>query len=187
MMERLLSLAGGLERLSTSVGRLSAWLIIVLIGVIMTDVVLRRWFVIGSTKLQELEWHLHGFLFLMCLGWAYSKNAHVRIELLSERLSARTRAWIELSGCMIFLLPYVAAVIWFGVDYVAYSLEYNEASPSPTGLPDRWIIKSAIVAGFSMLAVAAIARALNAIAFLFGGDDIARRTSFHSPDKQGDN
>lgn len=186
MMERLLTIAGGLERFSTHIGRLSAWLSIVLIGVIMTDVVLRRWFVIGSTKLQELEWHLHGFLFLMCLGWAYSKNAHVRIELLSERLSIRSRAWIELGGCALFLLPYVAAVIWFGIDYVAYSLEYNEASPSPTGLTDRWIIKSAIVAGFSVLAVAAVARVLNAVAFLFGAEDIARQTSFHPHETAGE-
>ena len=222
-MERLLSFAAKLERISSAIGRLAAWAIIALVLVIMTDVILRRWFVIGSTKLQELEWHLHGFLFLLCLGWAYTKNAHVRIELVSERLSARTRAWFELVGCILFLLclgwaytknahvrielvserlsartrawfelvgcilfllPYVSAVLWFGYDYVSYSWAYNEASASPTGLPDRWIIKSAIVIGFAVLGIAAISRLLQAVVFLFGSPEQAERTPFSQTEPQ---
>lgn len=177
-MHALLSFARQLERLSTFMGRIGAWAIVLLMLVIITDVTLRRWFVIGSTKLQELEWHLHGALFLLCLGWAYSRNAHVRIELVSERLSARTRAWIELLGCTVFLLPYVAAILIFGADYVSYSLTYNEASASPTGLPDRWIIKAFIPLGFALLGITAISRLLNAIVFLFGTDAEAQETSF---------
>ena len=177
-MERLLTFSTRLERLSTLVGRVCAWAIVLLVAVIVTDVLLRRWFIIGSTKLQELEWHLHGFLFLMCLGWAYTRNAHVRIELVSDRLRARTRAWIELTGCLLFLLPYVAAVLVFGYDYVSYSFAYGEASASPTGLPYRWIIKSAIVAGFGLLGIAAMAKALAALVFLFGRDELAAQTGF---------
>ncbi len=178
MMNRLLSISAFLKRIAETLGRLSAWLIVVLIMVIITDVTLRHWFVIGSTKLQELEWHLHGALFLLALGWAYSRDAHVRIELASERFAPRTKAWVELFGCLVFLLPYVAAVIWFGIDYVGYSLEYNEASPSATGLPDRWIIKAAIPIGFLTLGFAAIARMLEAIVFLFGPDALHGQTHF---------
>lgn len=185
-MSRLLSFAKTLERLVATIGRASAWAIILLMLVIVADVTLRHWFVIGSTKLQELEWHLHGFLFLMCIGWAYSKNAHVRIELVSERLSRRVRAWIEALGCLLFLLPYVAAVLWFGLDYVSYSLEYNEASASPTGLPNRWIIKSAIVAGFAVLALGALARLLEASVYLFADPALARKTVFAREADHGD-
>lgn len=178
MMTRLLFVSAFLKRIAETLGRLSAWLIVALILVIMTDVTLRHWFVIGSTKLQELEWHLHGALFLLALGWAYSRDAHVRIELASERFSPRTKAWVELIGCSIFLLPYVAAVIWFGIDYVGYSLEYNEASPSATGLPDRWIIKATIPIGFLTLGFVAIARMLEAIVFLFGPDTLHGQTHF---------
>lgn len=183
-MQQLYFIARSLERISSLVGRLSAWALLALMLVIVTDVFLRRWFIIGSTKLQELEWHLHGFLFLMGLGWAYSKNAHVRIELVSERLSARTRAWIEMIGCLLFLLPYVSAVLWFGYDYVAYSFAYNEASASPTGLADRWIIKSVIVIGFGLLSLAALSRLLEAIVFLFGAIDLAEKTIFSRNEQQ---
>jgi TRAP-type mannitol/chloroaromatic compound transport system permease small subunit len=180
-MRILLSLANQLERLSAFMGRLGAWAIVLLMLVIITDVTLRRWFVIGSTKLQELEWHLHGALFLLCLGWAYSRNAHVRIELVSERLSDRTRAWIELLGCVIFLLPYVAAILMFGADYVSYSIAYNEASASPTGLPERWIIKAFIPLGFALLGMTAITRVIHAFVFLFGSERDAAETSFSRP------
>ena len=177
-MESLLSLSRLFARVPAFFGRIGAWAIIALMVVIITDVTLRRWFVIGSTKLQELEWHLHGALFLLCLGWAYSKHAHVRIELVSEKLSARSRAWIELLGCLLFLLPYVAAILTFGFDYVGYSYAYNEASASPTGLPDRWIIKSFIPIGFALLGFAAVARLLEAIVFLFGNKQQAEQTVF---------
>ncbi|MDE0718889.1 MAG: TRAP transporter small permease subunit, partial [Rhodospirillaceae bacterium] len=57
--------------------------------VIIFDVVSRRFFVLGSTKLQELEWHLHTVLFIFCLGYAFLPNAHVRIDLFRSRISNR--------------------------------------------------------------------------------------------------
>lgn len=177
-MGSLLKFANGLDTVATKFGRASAWLMVALILVIMTDVTLRHWFVIGSTKLQELEWHLHGALFLLALGWAYTRDAHVRIELASERFAPRTKAWTELLGCCLFLLPYVFAVVWFGIDYVGYSVEYDEASPSATGLPHRWIIKAAIPIGFLTLGMAALAKLLNAVVFLFGSADDAQASSF---------
>lgn len=178
MMQNLLALSRRLDAAVTLMGRASAWLMIALILVIMTDVTLRHWFVIGSTKLQELEWHLHGALFLLALGWAYTRDAHVRIELASERFQPRTKAWVELVGCCLFLLPYVFVVVWFGIDYVGYSLEYDEASPSATGLPHRWIIKAAIPIGFLTLGLAALSRLFQAIVYLFGASDQAAATMF---------
>lgn len=183
-MRALLTASQRLQALADRIGMLAAWLIVALVLVIMTDVTLRHFFVIGSTKLQELEWHLHGALFLLGLGWAYGRGAHVRIELLSECWSARTRAWVELIGCLLFLLPYAVAVIWFGLDYVGYSLEYNEASPSATGLPARWLIKSAIPIGFTLLACAAAARALDSIVYLFGSEAERRETAHAAANKE---
>jgi len=181
-VQALFSLSRRLEATSSLIGRMAVWLILVLMLVIVTDVTLRRWFVIGSTKLQELEWHLHGALFLLCLGWAYVKNAHVRIELLSERWSNKTAAIIELLGCLLFLLPYVAAILIFGWDYTAYSIEYNEASASATGLSHRWIIKSMIVIGFAVLGLAGLSKAFDSLIFLFGKKTLAEKTCFNRLD-----
>ncbi len=171
-MEGLLRLSERIAALVTWIGRAAAWLAIAMMLVIIADVILRRYFVIGSTKLQELEWHLHGMLFLLCLGYAYIKGTHVRIDLLRERFSVRAKAWIELLGILFFLLPYIAAILYFGIDYVEMSYDNNEVSAALTGLPYRWIIKAMLLAGFALLGLAAIEKLLKSVVFLFGPSNL---------------
>lgn len=113
-MQAALLFANFLDAVIQRIGRSSGWLLIALMLVIMGDVILRHWFVIGSTALQELEWHLHGAVFLLTLGYAYLNGAHVRIELVHERLSPRARAWVEFFGLTLALIPYCFAILWFG-------------------------------------------------------------------------
>jgi len=158
------------------IGRLAAWLVLALMAVILFDVVTRRFLVLGSTKLQELEWHLHGALFLLCLGYAYTQSAHVRIEVLRERFSPRTQAWIELLGCLAFLIPYCVAVGWFAWEYASRAWLWNEGSAALTGLSNRWIIKSMILAGFGLLGLSALSMAIKAFIFLYGPPGLATLT-----------
>lgn len=183
-MHALLSLSNRLDQITNMIGKIAAWLMVALMLVIVADVTLRHWFVVGSTKLQELEWHLHGGLFLLCIAWAYNSNTHVRIELFSEKWSNNQRAWIELLGCGLFLLPYTLIIIWFGLDYVEYSITYGESSSSPTGLSNRWIIKSAIPIGFSLLALSAGSKLIKAGIFLFGPAELKPHCGYKDPDKQ---
>jgi len=164
----LLAFSLRLERGVSAVGRAAGWLLPALAVLIVTDILLRRWFVIGSIKLQELEWHLHGVVFLMAMGYAYLRGAHVRIELVHERLSPKAKAWVELLGLCLALLPFCAAVLWFGTDYAARAFAVGESSPSPTGLPHRWVIKSLLGVGFLLLALAGTARLIRVALYLFG-------------------
>lgn len=171
-MEHLLRTSDLLTRLVTTAGKGAAWLMLALMLVIVIDVTLRGWFPVGSTRLQELQWHLHGTLFLLTIGWAYSRDAHVRIELFHGHFSARTKAWMELAGCLLFLLPYVGAILYFGYDYAMISFSYNETSASPSGLPARWVIKSIMLFGFALLGLAGLAKLLRAIVYLAGGPQL---------------
>ncbi len=168
LMQRLLKFSDTLNAFVDRVGRMAAWLAVAMMLVILTDVILRRYFIIGSTKLQDLEWHLHGGLFLLCLGFGYLRGAHVRIELVWERFSYRTKVALEALGCLLFLLPYCAAILKFGFDYAAMSYANQEVSASSTGLPMRWIIKFVLVAGFGILAMAGVATLIRAVIILFG-------------------
>lgn len=175
-MNTLLRTANRLEQFVGWVGRAASWLALVLVAVIVFDVVFRRW----STTLQELEWHLHGALFLLTLGYAYLRGAHVRIELVHERLSPGAKAWIEFVGLLTALLPYCAMVIWFGYEYALRAFLSGEASPSPGGLPHRWVIKGVLVVGFVMLGLAGLARLLRATVYLFGPPHLSAHTGFAS-------
>lgn len=170
-MSRLVALADALRRPVSAVGRSSAWLSLPLAGVIVFDVVTRRFFVLGSTRLQELEWHLHAALFLLLLAWAYLRDAHVRIDIVRERLSPRARAWIEVVGCLLFLIPYAATVVYFSAEFWYRSFVIDEASAATTGIPHRWVIKAALPVGFALLFLAGLATLLERLAFLLSPAD----------------
>ncbi len=190
-MRALLSISDGLSAVTDFVGRMAAWLFIPMALVILYDVIQRKllnvfpdfqqtllYDILPSTKAQELEWHLHGFLFMLCLGFAYVRNGHVRVELLRDRFSQRTRAWIELLGCLLFVLPYALLVVDLSATLlVASSYSMNEGSSATTGLPMRWIIKSSLVIGFGFLAIAALSIMLRHIVFLFGPEELRLRAN----------
>jgi TRAP-type mannitol/chloroaromatic compound transport system permease small subunit len=187
-MEFLLKVSDWLKSVVIAVGRVAAWLALLLMLVILFDVVtrymkgsdwidgypaLREFFATidpwaSSTKLQELEWHLHGALFLLCLGYAYLKDAHVRIELLRDNFSLRLRAWVEMFGIILGLLFYCFVVINYGFDFAERAFVRNEGSSAMTGLPARWIIKSFLPIGFLFLALAGISVLLRCFVFLVG-------------------
>ena len=93
MLKILLKTSESLEKIVSIFGKFGSWLAIPLISIIIFDIITRRFFVLGSTKLQEMEWHLHAALFLLALGYAYVKNSHVRIEVIRESFSSKLKSY----------------------------------------------------------------------------------------------
>ncbi len=184
----MIRLAERLDRFVCACGRLAAWAGVALVLVTIFDVVTREFTQsplpvlrafsewqqarFGSTVLQELEWHLHTLLFMLCLGWAYAAGAHVRIDVVRERLSDRTRDWIEAAGIVLFLLPFTGLVLWYGIDFAGVSFSQGEASASGAGLGHRWIIKAVLPLGLALLLLAGASRLIACIARLSGGRNI---------------
>lgn len=171
-MRAAFSLSNILSRIAMLSGRVGAWAFFPLMLIIMLDVVMRRFFVIGSIRLQELEWHFHAILFLLCLGFAYLANAHVRIELISERLPERARVLIELLGVALLMLPLCWVLLTYSIDLVGRSYASGESSPHPSGLPYRWMIKAVMPIGFTILLASGVASLLRSIILLFGPTEL---------------
>lgn len=171
----LAKLADLLGHIVTGVGKAVTWLAFALIAVIMFDVITRRFFVLGSTKLQELEWHIHTVLFMFCVGFAYVADAHVRIDLLRERFSARTRCWVEFLGCLLFAIPYTGLLFYLSIDFAYASFVQGEVSSAGTGLPHRWIIKTLLSVGFVLLLLGSLCVMLRNAVVLFGAPALAER------------
>ena len=151
MFKTLLNISKALQKIVTVSGKIGSWLAIPLIFIIIFDIVTRRFLVLGSTKLQEMEWHLHTALFLLVLGYAYLKDAHVRIEIVREKYSIFVKVILETLGILLFLIPYTLLVFYYGLDFVERSFKINEVSSALTGLSHRWIIKSFIPIGMILL------------------------------------
>ena len=174
-MTGLIAISDFIDRLLTWIAKIAAWAGVVLVVVTVFDVITRRFFVLGSTKLQEFEWHAHTILFMFLLGYAYLKDSHVRIDLVRERLGERTQWWLELLGCLFFLIPYCALIVYFSFDFWERSFLNNESSSSASGLPYRWIIKAALPLGFTLLGLAGVAVVLRKIVELFGPPDLREK------------
>lgn len=171
-MRALLKLSHLIDVFVTRVGQVAAWAGVALIAVTVFDVVTRRFFVLGSTKLQDGEWWLHTVLFSLCLGFAYLKDAHVRIDLIRDGLGSKAKHLVELLGIVLFLLPYSILVIWFSFDFFERSFMLDEGSKSATGLNNVWIIKTMIPIGFSLLFLSGLCVLMRKIVDLFGPPDL---------------
>lgn len=171
-MRALLRVSAVIDRALGWIAEASGWLFVVLMVVICFDVASRKMgFQIpgfGSTRLQEMEWHLHTVIFSMWLGFNYLINGHPRVDSLTEALPLRRKALIELGGLLFFAIPYIYVLVYFGVDFVTASYVGGEGSDAPTGLPYRWIIKSLFFAGLVLLMAALVSMALRLIVYLFG-------------------
>jgi TRAP-type mannitol/chloroaromatic compound transport system permease small subunit len=171
-MDRLLAISKAIERALYAISMVAGWLFVACTAVIVFDVLTRKFGFqlsgMGSTRLQELEWHLHTALFSFWLGTAYIKNAHVRIDILVVNTTPRKLAWIELLGVLVFALPYCLVAIYFSYDFFHTAWQFNESSDSATGLPWRWIPKGLISAGLILLLAAVISVGLRLAVFLWG-------------------
>lgn len=134
-------------------GRTVSWLVLALVILVSYDVSMRYLFSSGSIALQEMEWHLFGFIFLLGAAYTLKHDDHVRLDLFyqSRFMSDYRRAWVNLIGSLLFLLPFSVLVIYCAWPFVSLSYTSMEHSPDPGGLQYRWILKASIPAGFALL------------------------------------
>ncbi|MEZ5819161.1 MAG: TRAP transporter small permease subunit [Hyphomicrobiaceae bacterium] len=156
------------------------WCFLANVIVICFDVVSRKFgfqlpYGWGSTPLQELQWHLHAVLFLTWIGYAYVRNAHVRIDIVTGTLSDRSQASLELFGCIFFALPYLYFAVPYAWDFFTVSFWQNESSSAPNGLSRRWIVKGFLFFGFLSVLLAVISVMIRRFVFLFGSPDDRQR------------
>ncbi len=181
-MDRLLAASAAIESALYRTAMVAGWMFVVATIVIVFDVISRKFGFqlpgLGSTRLQELEWHLHTALFSFWLGFAYLKNVHVRIDIAIVNARPRTHAWLELVGIGIFALPYCLIAIYFSADFTWIAWTLNESSDSATGLPRRWIPKAFITAGLVLLLAAVVGAAMRLVVFLWGPERLRRASAF---------
>ena len=157
------------DPLLVRIGHAVSWLWIALLAIIVCNVVLRYALAEGRIEFEEIQWHLYSVGFMLGLAYALQDDAHVRVDVLHERFRPTTQAWIDLYGLLLFVLPFVALMLIYGARFVADSFATAEVSSSPGGLPYRWAIKGALVAGFALLGLAALSRVTRLWKFLFLG------------------
>lgn len=157
-----------IDPILTWIGESVSWIWLILLATIVVNVVLRYAFGEGHIELEELQWHLYATGFLLGIGYTFTADKHVRVDVIHERLSPRLQAWLEFYGIVLTVLPFTALILVFATPFVITSFELGEVSMAPGGLPYRWLIKAMLVIGFVLLLLAALSRLSRVCAYLFG-------------------
>lgn len=124
-----------LDKISALLGKASAWLTLFMVLVTFVVVVLRYVFDAGLIWLQESVVWMHGFVFMVGAAYTLQQEEHVRVDIFYREMSPKRRAWVDLIGVAVFLLPLCALLGWKAFDYVAVSWQLQEASRESGGLP----------------------------------------------------
>lgn len=169
-MTLLLKLSQLIDWLNERVGKSAFWLVLIMAVISAGNASYRFVFNDSSNGMLEIQWYLFAAVFLLCSPYTLQKNEHVRIDVLSGKLSPRGLAVIDIVGTLFFLLPMVITVLWLSVPLVAESYKINEYSSNAGGLI-RWPVKILLPIGFTLLALQGISELIKRIAFLAGRID----------------
>ena len=166
-MQGLLRISAGIDRLSAFLGRSLMWLILASVAISAGNAIVRKAFNISSNAFLEIQWYFFSAVFMLGAGYAFLANAHVRIDFVSARMSARMRNIIDVVGIVLFLLPLCGLLIHLSWPIFANAWESGEMSQNAGGLI-RWPVYLMIPVGFSLLALQGISELIKRIGYLRG-------------------
>ncbi|MBK8183480.1 MAG: TRAP transporter small permease subunit [Candidatus Competibacteraceae bacterium] len=166
-MKFLLRIAAAIDAMNTLIGRWMTWLILLCVLISAAVATLRYAFDWGSNALLESQWFMFGLVFLFCSAWTLREGGHVRIDILSSRLSSTARIWIDILGSLLFLLPVCLLIVLDSWNFFLIAYQTNDGSANPGGLL-WWPIKLAIPVAFILLSLQGVSEIIKNLAVLTG-------------------
>ena len=179
-MAPLLRISALIDALNERVGKTVYWLVLATVLISAGNAIMRKMFSMSSNAWLELQWYLFSAVFLLCSGYTLLRNEHVRIDVVTGRLSHRAQAWIDVLGTLFFLLPMTVTIMVMSWPYFMRSYTEHEISGSAGGLV-LWYARILLPAGFFLLSLQGISELIKRIAFLAGkGPDPVKRHDHNS-------
>ena len=169
-LNALLHLSRLIDALNERIGRAVMWLVLASVLISAGNAVVRKAFDVSSNAWLEIQWYLFAAVFLLAAGYTLLRDEHVRIDVVSGRLSRRGRAWIDVVGLVAFLLPFAGLVVWLSLPLFTQAWTSGEMSSSAGGLV-RWPVYLLLPAGFALLALQGVSELVKRAAFLQGRID----------------
>jgi TRAP-type mannitol/chloroaromatic compound transport system permease small subunit len=174
----LLSLSRLIDAINERVGRSVLWLVLIAVVISAGNALVRKLFNTSSNALLEIQWYLFAAIFMLASGYTFLRNEHVRIDVLSSRLSPRGRNLMDIFGILFFLMPMVGLILWLSWTPFMLSFASGEMSQNPGGLL-RWPVKLLLPAGLLLLLLQAVSELIKRVAFLVGRipDPLSKRAT----------
>jgi TRAP-type mannitol/chloroaromatic compound transport system permease small subunit len=171
----LASFVRGVDAANEWIGRGVAWLVAAMVAITFFVVVLRYAFSSGWVWMQESYVWLHGVVFMMAAGYTLLHDGHVRVDIFYRPASARFKAWVDIGGALLLLLPFAALIGIESFGYVIESWSKQEASREAGGLPGLFLLKTVIWVFCALVALQGLSLAARSALVLFGHPEFAAK------------
>jgi TRAP-type mannitol/chloroaromatic compound transport system permease small subunit len=161
-----------IDGVNNRIGLLIRWLVLVMVLIGAANAVVRyfarsqQW-TLNLTPATEAQWYLFSIIFLLGAAYGLNHDVHVRVDVMYERMSAKTQAWIDLCGTIVFLIPFSILMLYVSFPAVRSSWSVREMSPDPGGLP-RYPIKALILVSFVLLLLQAVSQMVKQVDVIRG-------------------
>lgn len=169
-MRFLLRISGLIDAVNDGIGKLVYWLVLVAVLVSAGNAVIRYSINYSSNAWLELQWYLFSAIFLLCSGYTFLRNEHIRIDIILGRFSKRVQAAVDVFGILFFLFPMAILIMWLAWPMFMDSFRTHEMSSDAGGLI-RWPAKLLVPVGFFLLTAQGFSELIKRIAFLVGLTD----------------
>lgn len=171
-MTSLLSLSRLIDGMTNLIGRAMMWFLLATTLISASNAIIRKIFNVSSNGFLEIQWYLFAAVFMLGSGYAFLKNAHVRIDFVSSKFSDRGRNIVDVIGIVAFVFPLCYLMIKLSWPVFENAWVSGEMSSNAGGLI-RWPVYGLIPLGFVILAVQAVSELIKRLAFLTGdGPDV---------------
>ncbi len=163
----MLKFSSAVDWFNDHVGQLLRWLIFAAVLISAGNAIVRKLFNISSNAYLEVQWYLFAAVFMLGAGYAFLRNAHVRIDFISNKLSKRTNAIIDSLGIVVFVIPLCVILMDLSWPLFVTAYQTGEMSSNAGGLI-RWPVLLLIPVGFAILLLQALSELIKRVAFLAG-------------------
>ena len=166
-MQTLVRISRAIDALNARIGQALIWLVLVMTLVSSGNALARYLFNLSSNAWLELQWYLFAAVFLLCAGYTLLHNEHIRIDVVSSRLSRRSQLWIDIFGTVFFLLPVSIFIMWLSWPVFMNAWTSQELSSNAGGLM-RWPVRLLVPLGFFLLSLQGLSELIKRVAVLRG-------------------
>lgn len=166
-MNHLLALSRLVDGLVDRVAVLAEWAVVSACAISAGNAIMRYSIDFSSNAFLEIQWYLFAACVMLGASHVLRTNEHVRVDILYGRWSPRTRAWIDLLGLMVFLLPLAGCVLYLAIPVVERMLVTGEMSGNAGGLV-RWPAMATVPLGMGLLLLQGLSEIIKRVAWLRG-------------------
>ena len=165
-MSALEKMTSALDGFAEWTGRAISWLTLLLALTGFLVVVMRYVFNSGWIWMQESLTWMHSLVFMLGAAYTLKHDEQVRVDVIYRGLSDRRRAFIDLTGTVLFLLPLCGYIFYESLPYLLSSWSVGERSREASGLPALYLLKAILPLMAALLIFQGLAQILRSLTIL---------------------